>query len=368
MSRLLFWLAIIAIVVMTLSQLLGRYVWQLELFSHYVPHLAVLTLLAWSIFPNRDALFVKATLSYRFFIRTIMAIVGISLAVWSLQPFSLISNMFTSDTSIKPNLSNHMTIAYQNVNINNSQTNQTLQQLVNLSSHSNLQPDVVALVEAGGSNWHSTLIKLAKYYPSHCGNSESSPFAMQVFTKNMASHCNIIMLSGFPVARLEFSGAPSIHLASDDLSDTDLSDAVLSNAKLSQTSTDAIAKQSDSLTKQKVLYVAHPPPPLGRNFASLRNQYLQQLAKLIKSDQHYSVMVVGDFNLSAFSPVYRDFMSQSKADASYLRRTTITGLPTWRPFGIGIDQVLVNSNEASVNTKAMDWKGSDHRGFIIKWW
>lgn len=344
LGRLLFWLAIVGIVVIALSQLLGHYVWQFELFTHYVPHLAVLILLAVAIFPDKHFLFTNSKSSSRILLRIILAAIGISLAIWSLHPFSIILNAFTPNIRLDSNIPTPTTIAYQNVNINNLATNETLQQLVNPASHSSSFPDVVALVEAGGLNWNDRLNKLAKQYHTHCGINENSPFAMQVFT-NINASCDIIMLSGFPVARLKISSTTSTGL----------------------TSTVSSQASPDSLDKQKILYVAHPPPPLGRNLAILRNQYFAQLAKLIKSDQHHSVMVIGDFNLSAFSPVYRDFMSQSKGTNNYLRRTTLTGLPTWRPFGLGIDHVLVNSNEEAVNTKAIDWQGSDHRGFIIKW-
>lgn len=360
-SHCLFWLTVSSLFIMTLSQLFGRYIWQLELFSHYVPHLAVLTILATVIYPKFD---VSSKIACK--IRGLFLVLGLILIVWSLQPLSLLSpqrfdmtsfnitndskidklsNTHLSQTHLDKVSTNPIIISYQNVNIANQQPEQTINQLtdldvtsglnLNVTSHS--EPDIIALVEAGGSNWQRPLNKLSEHYPTHCGVDKNSPFALQVFSKDYTARCDIKMLSGFPVAKLTFSPESSAHYKA----------------------------------QFRVLYVAHPPPPIGAAFAVSRNEYLNQLANLIKADQGQSVMVVGDFNLSAFSPVYRDFIDHSKAiDTSkgeYLNRTTLTGLPTWRPFSIGIDHVLVRPKNEGVNTHAIDWVGSDHRGFIIEW-
>lgn len=75
-----------------------------------------------------------------------------------------------------------------------------------------------------------------------------------------------------------------------------------------------------------------------------------------------NTLLVGDMNLSAFSPLYRDSI-----DATTINRTTANGLPTWLPFGISIDQILITADQDAVDVTPLAWKGSDHRGFLIKW-
>ncbi|MDO5769834.1 MAG: endonuclease/exonuclease/phosphatase family protein, partial [Psychrobacter sp.] len=116
-----------------------------------------------------------------------------------------------------------------------------------------------------------------------------------------------------------------------------------------------------------VIYAAHPPPPINRTLAEGRNSYLTELAALINKDKSQSILVVGDFNLSGFSPIYRHFIRDSSQNNSELHRATLLGLPTWLPLGIGIDQILVKGDSQKVISKPLGWQGSDHRGFVINW-
>lgn len=328
-STALFWLTLLSLTAFLLSQLLGRSVWQLELFSHYVPHVAILTLLAAIVYPCRaKSSDLYARLYRSRLIRIAFLIVATLLLGWCLTPLSLIIPTFS--TSQDNSEDNAIRIAYQNVNIANKAAEQTLKQLTQFS------PDVLILIEAGGDVWQASTQQLSKQYQRHCGVDQASPFAMQVFVGNQTKQltqeengkanimprCEIVELSGYALAK--------VYLADG-----------------------------------RVIYAAHPPPPINRNLARDRNRYVNELAVMIKNDVSESILVVGDFNLSGFSPIYRDFIGDSSQNNSGLHRATLSGLPTWLPFAIGIDQILVKGNSQQATSKPLGWQGSDHRGFLI---
>ena len=128
-----------------------------------------------------------------------------------------------------------------------------------------------------------------------------------------------------------------------------------------------------TLFNQRIVYAVHPSPPFNAALAHATNQYLHELKQHILSANaktQTDFLIIGDFNLSAFSPIYRDFIANSN-----LQRTTPRGLPTWLPFAIGIDQILISDTQNSADTNNINniqvqplaWVGSDHRGFLVTW-
>ncbi|WP_227429981.1 endonuclease/exonuclease/phosphatase family protein [Psychrobacter sp. I-STPA6b] len=320
LSQRLFWLAWLALVALIFSQLLGRHYWQLELFSHYLPHVATLLLLASCFYPVHQIGLLSQHM--RLAIRLGFGVVGAVLLLLSLQPISTLTQRFNADSNLATTTIAPLTIAYQNVNISNQQAKQTLAQLTQF------EPDILILLEAGGERWQQPLNALTtqNYYPVHCQHDEDSPFAMQVFIKQADARCEVMMFADFPAIKF-------------------------------------------TLSNQRTIYAIHPPPPINAELARARNQYLQALKQYISTlSTQADFLIIGDFNLSAFSPIYRDFIADSN-----LQRTTPRGLPTWLPFAISIDQILINNNQSvtnsnSIEIQTLDWLGSDHRGFLIMWY
>ncbi|WP_230658574.1 endonuclease/exonuclease/phosphatase family protein [Psychrobacter sp. I-STPA10] len=319
-SRRLFWLAWLALIVLLLSQLFGRIYWQLELFSHYLPHVAILLLLASCFYPVHKKYLVSRQIQLG--VRLGFGLLGGILLLLSLQSLSMLTqNVNPPDSTIAP-----LTIAYQNVNIGNQQAKQTLAQLTQF------QPDVLILLEAGGENWQQPLQTLIteNYYPIHCQHKDNSPFAMQVFVHQSNAHCEVIKFADFPAIKITLPNLPN----------------------------------------QRSIYAVHPPPPINSDLAHARNQYLHALKQhLLSTNLQGNYLIIGDFNLSAFSPIYRDFIADSK-----LQRATPRGLPTWLPFAISIDQILIHSrqntsstNDINIQVQPLAWVGSDHRGFLLSW-
>lgn len=291
-SKRCFILAWFALLVLLISQFFGKYFWQIELFSHFVPHYTVVLLLAIACYPKVQ----------RQIFRYFFAVIACGLGVWLYLPYQ--------SSSQNPQNLPAMTIGYQNVNINNQNYQQVLESISNQG-----QADILILLEAS-SQWRDRVKSFDNNYQFVCGNDEHSPFALQIFAK-MAINCEMINLAEFPMAKL---------LMNDG----------------------------------RTIFAVHPPPPINGYLAKARLQYLDELAILAKQSTT-PTLIIGDMNLSAFSPVFRDFQQKSGFDQS-----SKNGLPTWLPLGIGIDQVLSN-RQYSVQITPLNWYGSDHRSFFIYW-
>lgn len=291
-SKRCFILAWFALLVLLISQFFGKYFWQIELFSHFVPHYTVVLLLAIACYPK-----VQRQIFRYFFV-----IIACGLSVWLYLPYQA--------SEQTPQNTHAINIGYQIVNIDNQNYQQVLE---NISKQG--QADILILLEAS-SQWRDRVKSFDNNYQFVCGNDEDSPFALQIFAK-MAINCEMINLAEFPMAKL---------LMNDG----------------------------------RIIFAVHPPPPITAYLANARLQYLDELAILAKQST-MPTLIIGDMNLSAFSPVFRGFQQKTS-----FYQSTKNGLPTWLPLGIGIDQVLSN-RQYSVQITPLNWYGSDHRGFFIYW-
>lgn len=299
----LYILAVLSLVLLLLSQTLGQVFWFFELFSHFVPHYAFVVFVAFVVIAFKESRNKDKPKTY--FVVILMSIF-IGLFAWCLTPIHH-----------HQNLNNPITIAYHNININNPNFNTAYDKL---SEHN---PDLIILIEPNPDELKSVLDK--HQHQILCEQLEYSPFSMAILSNNLNNnlshdtlnnaHCELFDLYNFPVAKLKINN--------------------------------------------KTLFAIHPPPPINAFMANSRNEYLKQLAQLIQQEQG-AVIVIGDMNTSAFSPVYREFVSSGQ-----LNRTMANALPTWLPFGISIDQMLIKNSQA--NIKAMDWNNSDHRAFLVEW-
>ncbi|MBC7966373.1 MAG: endonuclease/exonuclease/phosphatase family protein, partial [Fuerstia sp.] len=111
----------------------------------------------------------------------------------------------------------------------------------------------------------------------------------------------------------------------------------------------------------------HPLPPIGaRNFAH-RNRHLALLAQRIRKQQQAepsrSVVLLGDLNLTPWSPLFDDFLVASGLQNAAAGK----GLqPTWYrwpafPFGLLLDHGLHSSNLRCDQRAILEANGSDHR-------
>jgi len=109
----------------------------------------------------------------------------------------------------------------------------------------------------------------------------------------------------------------------------------------------------------------HPAWPLGPGVSAERNRELIRLAALARATPAPLVMA-GDFNVTPFSPHFRDFLGQSRL------RWAANGAgwqPTWPTFlplgGIQIDHAFVSPGIAVQRFARGGGVGSDHRPILV---
>jgi endonuclease/exonuclease/phosphatase (EEP) superfamily protein YafD len=115
------------------------------------------------------------------------------------------------------------------------------------------------------------------------------------------------------------------------------------------------------------LVATHALPPIGKGGFSHRNRHLQLLAKEVQRLQKQApgvpVIVMGDLNLTPWSPVFTNF-----ANAAGLQRAShaFNCDPTWYrypvfPFGLVLDHVLATRELTCSSYDVGPDIGSDHR-------
>lgn len=115
----------------------------------------------------------------------------------------------------------------------------------------------------------------------------------------------------------------------------------------------------------------HPLPPVrDRGFRS-RNQHLRLLANRVRSPESVyeglPTIVMGDFNLTPWSPFFHDFEL-----ASGLRRTELAMnmTPTWYvlpifPLGLSLDHIFISDDLTYWGRNVGASVGSDHRSVTV---
>lgn len=124
-------------------------------------------------------------------------------------------------------------------------------------------------------------------------------------------------------------------------------------------------------SRQVHVVLTHPLPPIGaRNFAH-RNRHLGLLSDRLKDDTkaHSArpVLVLGDLNLTPWSPVFGEFLAACGLKNSAAGR----GLqPTWYrwpafPFGLVLDHALHSEDIRCNRRTILPSNGSDHRALVF---
>lgn len=114
-----------------------------------------------------------------------------------------------------------------------------------------------------------------------------------------------------------------------------------------------------------LVYGTHPVPPLPATGFHNRNEHLRELATKITDDRAElrpsGVIVMGDLNLTPWSPVFRQF-----CHAAGLLRCSRSMRPTWYarpvfPCGLVLDHILISGEVGCCEYAVFEAAGSDHR-------
>ncbi|WP_157664992.1 endonuclease/exonuclease/phosphatase family protein [Mariniblastus fucicola] len=142
------------------------------------------------------------------------------------------------------------------------------------------------------------------------------------------------------------------------------------------TNIDSILSIGATVTVESAAYriiATHPLPPIGRDGFQSRNEHLQMLgdrvAGLRRGNGSVPVVVMGDLNLTPWSPLFGDFESRSGLKLAQSGQGII---PTWYakpkpifPFGLVLDHVLLSDDLQCVRREVGGDVGSDHRAVIV---
>lgn len=113
------------------------------------------------------------------------------------------------------------------------------------------------------------------------------------------------------------------------------------------------------------LYATHPVPPLPASGFESRNEHLQQLSARInqhrKDHQPAGIIVMGDLNVTPWSPVLRGF-----CQTAGVLRCSGSVQPTWYakpmfPCGLVLDHILISGSINCLEYDVYENAGSDHR-------
>lgn len=109
----------------------------------------------------------------------------------------------------------------------------------------------------------------------------------------------------------------------------------------------------------------HPVPPFGDGLTQSRDTQLTDLAE--RFDGNQANLLIGDFNLSPWSPRFAPILSAgnlSDASLGYSLSPTLAPLPTLFG-GLKVDHVLKNDNVGTVEFQLKSGAGSDHKMLIF---
>lgn len=120
------------------------------------------------------------------------------------------------------------------------------------------------------------------------------------------------------------------------------------------------------------VFATHPLPPMNAGLFQHRNRQLQDVAERVVAYRdranHGSTVVVGDLNLTPWSPWFADFQDQSGLVRA-IDRVSIQ--PTWYrynsfPFGLVIDHCLCDPSLECRGYEIGSDIGSDHRSITVR--
>ena len=125
-------------------------------------------------------------------------------------------------------------------------------------------------------------------------------------------------------------------------------------------------------SKRVRLVCTHPYPPINGEVSQLRNNHMKKLAEsVVQEPVTTKTIVAGDFNMTPWSPHFRDFLAKSKLEDSAKISAKGSGVqPTWYVlpsfcFGIPIDYICT-SEGIQVDSRGVGPDlGSDHRAVWV---
>jgi endonuclease/exonuclease/phosphatase (EEP) superfamily protein YafD len=112
------------------------------------------------------------------------------------------------------------------------------------------------------------------------------------------------------------------------------------------------------------ILATHPLPPVGATYTALRNEQLDRVAECVKDRS--PLLLLGDLNMTPWSPSFRRFLEQSGLQDSANGYGLQPSWPTqFSPLGIPIDHCLYSRDIHITHRRTGSRVGSDHLPLII---
>jgi endonuclease/exonuclease/phosphatase (EEP) superfamily protein YafD len=185
-------------------------------------------------------------------------------------------------------------------------------------------PEVLAIVEYDAA-WAKRLAPLLAGYPHRVELPQDNNFGIALFSRTPILEWTA----------LDLEGSPAI---------------------------DARIEHGDQLVD---VIVVHLMPPISARMAARREHQLTELAEHVAT-MTAPVIVIGDFNLSPYSPYFKRFLTQSTLHDALARHGLKYTWPASVPLlGIPIDHCLTSSHWQAVNYRRLPAYGSDHYAIVV---
>jgi len=280
----------------------ARVWWLLELATHFTWHSAV-------ILP----VFLALALCRRQ--KRLAAVVALSLAInlWHVTPYYLPAGHSSAA---------NQSLRVMTLNVLTSNTRfDAVKKLI-----AREQPDLLVLLEVNGA-WIDALADLQTTYKHHLVRPRGDNFGIACYS------------------RVENS-----KLRAQDFGDAEVP---------------SVVAQFDWQGESVTLIGTHPLPPTSPSNSALRNNQLTAVAEFARK-QPGEVVVVGDLNITPFSPYFGDLLAASGlADSSRGHGIHATWSTRIEWLGLPIDHVLHSPDLVVVDRRVGPDVGSDHRAVVV---
>ena len=279
--------------------------WFAELFSHFTPHYSVFALLC--------LLGLALLRVWRW------AAVACALVLWNGYP---VARALLNSEAPAAATSRQFTVFHFNVGLHHEQPGRITSFLQRRAKHI----DVVVLLEAS-SNFEPELDELKELYPYQIKHLEDSPFGIALASKH-------------PIDFGAVSHEPSR-----------LFPHIEATIKLPGRGTPL------------ALVALHAPPPISGEMAEGRNRKFDYIARKASAQSQATPIVVGDFNLTPWSPYFQKFITDSGLrDARTPQRFDHTWPVTFdnANIGLAIDHSFAHPSLPLVRRTIGPDLGSDH--------
>ncbi|MBM3344796.1 MAG: endonuclease/exonuclease/phosphatase family protein [Betaproteobacteria bacterium] len=301
-----FGLLTVLVLIATLACGMATWYWVFELATHFTPAYCLVALLC--------AVVLGLIGAWRWML------LALALTAW--HGFALAQVLLPAHPAGGGTSAQRLSVMHFNVNVRHGEPNR----IVTYLQRNAKTIDVVALFEAT-PDWSYALDELKDLFPHQVKHLEDSPFGIALISKH-------------PIDYGAVSFIPSEYFPHIE-------------------ATLKLPGRSAPLA----MFAIHPPPPISSEMAKARNVQLAHVAQLAKKQAKATPIVVGDFNVTPFSPYFKRFLKTSGlyAARNRLRLDNIWPVTFDRAtLGLAIDHSLAHPSLKLIKRTIGPDLGSDH--------